>query len=153
MKTQQEILMEAPEFRKLLAVETLVLQASELIATLMAERKMSKADLARLLNKSRAWVTQLLSGRANITVRTLAEVVHALESEVVLHARSPHWQGSARTKQGSSSGQIVFKMESYTLGQPVVAANFFQLETDRLTNASDDVLCGSDDPVRPGYAA
>ena len=82
MKTQHEVLMEDPEFRKLLFVETLVAEAAEVIAGLMAEKNVSKADLARRLNKSRAWVTQLLSGKANMTIRTLAEVVHALDADV-----------------------------------------------------------------------
>ena len=74
MKTQHEVLMEDPEFRRLLSIEALVAEASEVIARLMAEQNVSKADLARRLKKSRAWVTQLLSGKANMTVRTLAEV-------------------------------------------------------------------------------
>ena len=67
-------------------------EASELIARLMAEQKVSKADLARRLNKSRSWVTQLLSGKANMTVRTLAEVAYALDAEVKLHAQPPSWK-------------------------------------------------------------
>ena len=89
MKTQHEILMEAPEFRRLLAVEGLVTNSAQLIARLMAEQKVNRAELARRLNKSRAWVTQLLSGKANMTVRTLAEVAYALDAEVKLNAQSP----------------------------------------------------------------
>ena len=81
--------MENPEFRKLLSIEALVAEASEMIAQLMAEQNVSKADLARRLNKSRAWVTQLLSGQANMTIRTLAEVVYVLNSEVELQAKPP----------------------------------------------------------------
>lgn len=84
MKTQYDVLMENPEFRKQLSVETLVAEASELIARLMAKENLSKADLARRLNRSRAWVTQLLSGRTNMTIRTLAEVSFALGAEVKL---------------------------------------------------------------------
>ena len=58
-------------------------------ARLMAAQNVSKADLARRLNKSRAWVTQLLSGKANMTVRTLAEVVYTLDAEVKLHTQAP----------------------------------------------------------------
>ena len=76
MKTQHAVLIEDPEFQRLLSVETLAAEASEVIARLMAEQNLSKADLARRLNKSRAWVTQLLSGKANMTVRTLAEVAY-----------------------------------------------------------------------------
>jgi len=89
MKTRHEILMEDPEFRRLLTIEALVTEASEMIARLMAERNVSRADLARKLNKSRAWVTQLLSGKANVTIRTLGEVVYALGAEVKLNAQPP----------------------------------------------------------------
>lgn len=96
MKTHHEVLMEDPEFRRLLAIEALVAESSEVIARLMAEQNVSKADLARRLNKSRAWVTQLLSGKANMTVRTLAEVVYALDAEVKLHAQPPSWKRENR---------------------------------------------------------
>jgi len=89
MKTRHEILMEDPEFRRLLTIEALVTEASEMIARLMAERNVSRADLARKLNKSRAWVTQLLSGKADVTIRTLGEVVYALGAEVKLNAQPP----------------------------------------------------------------
>jgi transcriptional regulator with XRE-family HTH domain len=87
MKTQHDVLMENPEFRRLLTIEALVAEAAETIARLMAEQNVSKADLARRLNKSRAWVTQLLSGKANMTIRTLAEVAHALNAEVKLRSQ------------------------------------------------------------------
>jgi len=54
------------------------------IARLVAEQNVSKADLARHLGKSRAWVTQLLSGSANMTIRTLAEVTYVLDAAVKL---------------------------------------------------------------------
>jgi transcriptional regulator with XRE-family HTH domain len=96
MKTQYAVLMEDPDFRRHLSVEALVAEASEVIASLMAEQKLSKADLARRLNKSRAWVTQLLSGKANMTVRTLAEVVYTLGAEVKLQTQPPSWTMSGR---------------------------------------------------------
>jgi transcriptional regulator with XRE-family HTH domain len=89
-KTQYEILMEDPEFQKELTIESLVLEASGIIAALMAEQGVTKADLARKLSKSPPWITQLLSGNANMTVRTLAEVAHALGAEVKLQTRALH---------------------------------------------------------------
>ena len=87
MKTRHEILMEDPEYRKLYAIEGLVADAAELLARLMEQQGINKADLARRLGKSRAWVTQLLSGKANMTFRTFAEVVYALGAEVRLAAQ------------------------------------------------------------------
>jgi transcriptional regulator with XRE-family HTH domain len=101
MKTQHEVLMQDPEFRRLLSVEALVAEAAEVIARLMAEQNVSKAGLARRLKKSRAWVTQLLSGKANMTVRTLAEVVYALDAEVKLHAQPP-----SRKMAGKPLGRV-----------------------------------------------
>lgn len=94
MKTRHEFLMESPEFRKLMAVESLVVEASETISRVMAEQKPGKADLARRLGKSRAWVTQLLSGKTNVTVRTLAEVSHELGFTIQLHAQASGGTGS-----------------------------------------------------------
>jgi transcriptional regulator with XRE-family HTH domain len=86
-KNDYQDLMKDPSFRKLLAIEALVTEAAELIARLMAEKKVNKAALAKRLNRSRAWVTQLLSGQSNMTVRTLAELAYALEAEVKFDAR------------------------------------------------------------------
>jgi transcriptional regulator with XRE-family HTH domain len=105
MKTQHAVLMEDPEFRKLLAIESLVAESSEVIASLMAEQNVSKAALARRLNKSRAWVTQLLSGNANMTVRTLAEVAHVLDAEVKLHAQPSRLENGGKVQQSTVSGQ------------------------------------------------
>lgn len=103
MKTKHEVLMDDPEFRRLLAIEAFVAEAAELISKLMAEQNVSKAELARRLNKSRAWVTQLLSGKANMTIRTLAEVAHRLEAEVRLDAQRPGWKTARkRTVQHTS---------------------------------------------------
>jgi transcriptional regulator with XRE-family HTH domain len=116
MKTQHEALMEDPEFRRLLAIEALTAEAAEVIAGLMAEQKLSKADLARRLHKSRAWVTQLLSGRANMTVRTLAEVAYALNSEVKLQARTPSWK-SSRKPRSATAGRAAIPLQSTRIGR------------------------------------
>jgi len=114
MKSDFEILSANPEFRKLLAVETLVADAGELIARLMESRGVNRAELARRLGKSRAWVTQMLNGRANLTLKTLAEVAWALEAEVQLAERgapaaqatldTTGWKGPWQVRVESASG-------------------------------------------------
>ena len=99
VKSQYAILMQDPAFRKNLAVEALVLEAAEVVSRLMMEQDLSKADLARKLGKSRAWVTQLLNGSANMTVRTLAEVTFALDAEVRLAAQPASWKQVLKPKQ------------------------------------------------------
>lgn len=95
MKTRHEILMEDPEYRKLYAIEGLVTDAAELVARLMQEQGLNKAQLARRLGKSRAWVTHLLGGKANMTMRTFAEVIHLLGAQACLSTQP---QPSARER-------------------------------------------------------
>jgi len=103
MKTQHARLMENPEYRRLFAMEGLVTDAAELVARLMAEAGVSKAELARRLGTSRAHVTQLLGGETNMTVRTLAELAFALGAEVKLDARSV-LAVTAKTARGAKDG-------------------------------------------------
>jgi transcriptional regulator with XRE-family HTH domain len=154
MKTQHEVLMEDPEFRRLLSIEALVAEASEAIAKLMAEQNVSKADLARRLNKSRAWVTQLLSGKANMTVRTLAEVVYALDAELKLHAQPPSWKMAGKPL-GTGWRPMVFKMEKGLLESPMVPEDLFRLQTNQMMSSQEDLASVSpgEGPTRSEYAA
>ena len=154
MKTQHEVLMEDPEFRRLLSIEALVAEASELIAKLMIEQKVSKADLARRLKKSRAWVTQLLSGKANMTVRTLAEVVYTLDAEVKLHAQPPSGKMAGKSL-GAGWQPIVFKMDKYVVESPMVSEDLFRLRTNQMTSTQEDLasVTPGEDPAHSEYAA
>ncbi|MFY9853973.1 MAG: helix-turn-helix transcriptional regulator [Terracidiphilus sp.] len=84
MTTKHDELMLDPEFRKLYAVEGLIADTAQLIWDLLERKNMKQADLARLLNKTPAFVSQLLNGKANMTVRTLAEVVYVLGATVAI---------------------------------------------------------------------
>ena len=87
MTTKFDELMLDPEFRKHYAVEGFIGDTAELIWRMLVRRNMKQADLARKLNKSPAFVSQLLNGKANMTVRTLAEVVYALGATVKIDAK------------------------------------------------------------------
>jgi transcriptional regulator with XRE-family HTH domain len=153
MKTQHEVLIEDPEYRRLFSIEALVTEASEMIAKLMSEQKVSKADLARRLNKSRAWVTQLLSGNANMTLRTLAEVVYALDAEVKLHAQLPSWKMAGKPI-GAGRQQVVFKMDQYMAESPMLSQRMFRLQADQMKPTGEDLTAVKfDDPSYSEYAA
>jgi transcriptional regulator with XRE-family HTH domain len=70
--------------RRVFEQELAVSNATEMLARVMEERGVSKAELARLMGTSRANVTSLLSGRRNMTVRTLADVAAILGVRVNL---------------------------------------------------------------------
>lgn len=117
-QTQYEQLMESPEFRRLYAIEGLVTQAGEFIARLMREQKVNRAELARRLGKSRAYVTQMLSGSANLTVRTLAEVAYALGVEVKLEAVPV--EAMRHQEARGAAGEPVWKVIEFQMPTPPI---------------------------------
>lgn len=70
------------ENRRLLRTEELILEVTEALVAAMAKQKLTRGQLAARLGKSPAFVTQILNGGRNLTLRTIAEVADALRSEV-----------------------------------------------------------------------
>ena len=67
-----------------LYVEWAKIDVAEQISLAMKRRDVNKAKLARLLGKSRAYVTQILQGDANFTIESLVKIARALECELDL---------------------------------------------------------------------
>jgi transcriptional regulator with XRE-family HTH domain len=65
--------------RRTLEQERLIMQATEAIASLMHEQEVTRADLARRIGKSSAFVTKILRGDNNFTLRTLSDLLFALD--------------------------------------------------------------------------
>jgi transcriptional regulator with XRE-family HTH domain len=66
------------DYEQLLAQERLILDATEAVVVLLQEQNVSRQELARRIGKSKGFVSQLLSGERNMTLRTLADLGHAL---------------------------------------------------------------------------
>lgn len=75
-----------PELQKFYYQEQLILEVTELIAKLMQKYKVSKSELAKRLGKGRSYVTQLLDGTSNMTLRTISDVFVVLDSMLVVKA-------------------------------------------------------------------
>jgi predicted DNA-binding protein (UPF0251 family) len=71
-----------PRQQLLFEQERAVLLATEETLRLMGREGITKAALARRLGKSKAYVTQALSGGRNMTLRTLAEFAWACGASV-----------------------------------------------------------------------
>ena len=69
---------ESPENAKLSAQESLILEVTEEIWCLLDEKDMTKSQLAKAMQKSKAHITQLLDGSRNMTLRTLSDILFAL---------------------------------------------------------------------------
>jgi transcriptional regulator with XRE-family HTH domain len=93
------------EYERLLAEEALILDSTELISELMHEKGLTRAELAKLIGKTRAFVTQVLAGNRNMTLRTLADLAFALDARVNVVAqplKSVNGQSAGAAMRGRS---------------------------------------------------
>lgn len=75
------------EQQRLLDQERFILEATECVARVMEKEGVSKSTLAKQLGKSTAFVTQVLGGGRNMTMRTLADILSVLGYIPVLTAK------------------------------------------------------------------
>lgn len=83
-KTLMDQYLEDPEFAKLMAEEDLIMQVTETLCELLEKEKVSRKELADRLGKSKGFVSQLLNGGRNLTLRTVADILHVLGYKVSL---------------------------------------------------------------------
>ncbi|KQN53181.1 helix-turn-helix transcriptional regulator [Erwinia sp. Leaf53] len=67
------------------AGEELTFDVTEDILIIMEDKDISKKELADKLGKTKAYVSQLLSGSKNMTLRTLSDVCHAIGIKPAVH--------------------------------------------------------------------
>jgi transcriptional regulator with XRE-family HTH domain len=80
-KTLVEQYVEDPNHMRLFQQEGAIYEVTELIESVMGEQGVSRSDLARRLGRTKGWITQLLDGEANKTIRTVADVLTVLGME------------------------------------------------------------------------
>ena len=73
-----EELKDDPEFK----LEGLMLEINEDICRFMEKRGITRAELAEKLGTSRAYITKMLNGNPNLTLRSLVNIAHALECDI-----------------------------------------------------------------------
>jgi transcriptional regulator with XRE-family HTH domain len=93
-----------PEYQRLLAQERLILDTTEAIVGLLEEEKVSRQELAQRLGKSKGFVSQLLSGERNMTLRTLADLGYVLDRRFSLAAYAGDDQ--SQLGEGVQSGDL-----------------------------------------------
>jgi transcriptional regulator with XRE-family HTH domain len=88
--------------KRLYEQERAILEVTELICKLMERQNVSKSELARRIGKSKAYITQLLDGRTNMTLRTISDVLFALDSSLRVREESLSRVASGRTARAAS---------------------------------------------------
>ncbi len=72
--------------RRLLRQEQLILEVTEALSEVLANEGITKAELANRLNKTKGFVSQILAGGRNLTLRTIADVADALGCKIRVQA-------------------------------------------------------------------
>ena len=67
--------------------EKLIFDAGEMIATALEGTDTTRAELARRMGRTRAFITHILSGERNLTMRTFADAMTCLGFEVSMSAK------------------------------------------------------------------
>jgi transcriptional regulator with XRE-family HTH domain len=80
-KTLVERYVQDPVHMRLFQQERAIHEVTEQLETLMAELGINRTELAARLGKTKGWVTQLLDGEANKTIRTIADAFAVLDRE------------------------------------------------------------------------
>ncbi len=77
-KNWMDRLQDSDESKRILEQERLLLEITETIAILMEENKITRSELANRIGSSPAYITKMLRGDNNFTLRKLSDVFYAL---------------------------------------------------------------------------
>jgi transcriptional regulator with XRE-family HTH domain len=61
--------------------ERVIFEVTERLCELMQEKGVSRSDLAERLGKTKGYISQILSGSANLTLRSMSDLYLALDRE------------------------------------------------------------------------
>jgi transcriptional regulator with XRE-family HTH domain len=118
-KTLLDKYLEDPEFARLMAQGDLIMEVTETLCELLEKEKISRKELADRLGKSKGFISQLLNGGRNLTLRTVADILHVLGYRASL---TPFKEGEQRQESNVSELRT-----TYTLPKsPVVTMQSFE---------------------------
>jgi transcriptional regulator with XRE-family HTH domain len=80
-KTLVEKYVEDAEHMRLFQQERSIYEVTAMLEALLEAQGVSRTELAKRLGRTKGWVTQLLDGEANKTIRTVADVCAVLGQE------------------------------------------------------------------------
>jgi transcriptional regulator with XRE-family HTH domain len=108
--TLLEEYLEDPEFAKLVAQGNLIMEVTETLCELLEKEKISRKELADRLGKSKGFISQLLNGGRNLTLRTVADILHVLGYRVAL---TPYKAGEPEQEPRTKSQGKQTKSRAY----------------------------------------
>jgi transcriptional regulator with XRE-family HTH domain len=99
-----------------------VIEFTEDLSRIMKEKKVSRAELARRIGSSRAYITKLLGGGANFTLLTMVKLAMALDGAVHIHISDKRAISKWRDKLPRKAAKKPGKKSAKPRGRPAVEA-------------------------------
>jgi transcriptional regulator with XRE-family HTH domain len=99
-----------------------VLEFTEDLCRIMKEKKVSRAELARRIGSSRAYITKLLGGGANFTLLTMVKLAMALDGAVHIHIADKRAISKWRDKLPRKAAKKPVKKEAKPPRHPAAEA-------------------------------
>ena len=94
-----------------------ILEVTELICQVMEEKGISRTELAKRLGKSKGYISQLLDGEANMTVRTISDVFTALGKGLTILAKDVFAEGEPDRVERICAASVGRRNASRTVGR------------------------------------
>jgi plasmid maintenance system antidote protein VapI len=79
--------MEDKEFERLMMQEDVIMEVTEDICGIMDEEGINRSTLAKIMGKTKGYISQVLNGRKNLTIRSMVDIAYNLGYEVHLNFR------------------------------------------------------------------
>ncbi|NJN48324.1 MAG: helix-turn-helix transcriptional regulator [Candidatus Competibacteraceae bacterium] len=99
------------DYLKVVNQERLILDVTENIWSFLEANGLSKSELAQKLGVSRSYVTQILNGNRNMTLRTLADIGYVLKKTIDVSFKDDAY------KPPISSQPLVEAGDSFSTGE------------------------------------
>lgn len=125
------------------AREDLVYNVTEDILVAMESGDISKQELARRLGKSKAYVSQVLSGNRNMTLGTLSDIAYVLELKPVVRLCSAE-QSKLVPRFALLEDEFLEKFKAATTERLKSASNVYKFSRERIIkeeSAGGQVWC------------
>ena len=99
-----------------------VIEFTEDLCRIMKEKRVSRAELARRIGTSRAYITRLLGGGANFTLLTMVKLAMALDGAVHIHISDKRaiskWRDKAPRKAAKKGAKKATKPRRRPAAEP-----------------------------------
>jgi transcriptional regulator with XRE-family HTH domain len=103
-----------------------VIEFTEDLCRIMKEKRVSRAELARRIGSSRAYITKLLGGGANFTLLTMVKLAMALDGAVHIHISdkraTTRWRDKAPRKAAKKPAKKSAKPRRPPAAEPEAAS-------------------------------